>query len=390
MIVLISKYLRSAGTRFGYLSLLTLTLLIALPLAAASVSEAGQGKKFSAKLGGPVKVMTQNLYIGANIFAPFFVPPEDFNEAALETLDKILASDFPSRAQAFADLVARNKPDLIGLQEVYTITSNFPDLGPDYNFTINYLFILMAALAERNLDYSVAQVGIETDVPIPITLEIPPPVGPIEGFVQVTDSDVILARGGVETTNPEAEQYGAFVPFGPLNIYRGYVAIDATVKGKTYRFVNTHLEVEDFVDPSTYMKVQVYQAMELVDYLAAEDLPIILVGDFNSRPDDHTSAYPEIMSAGYLDVWVEKKNRPWDPGFTCCQDEELMNPFSMLDERIDHIFVYNESGFFPFSTLGPVKALTIGDRWRDKTPSGLWISDHAGVFAHMLIPTPRH
>jgi hypothetical protein len=42
---------------------------------------------------------------------------------------------------------------------------------------------------------------------------------------------------------------------------------------------------------------------------------------------------------------------------------------------------------FPaFRDLGPVHARVVGARQRDKTPSGLWPSDHAGVAAKLIIP----
>jgi hypothetical protein len=61
-------------------------------------------------------------------------------------------------------------------------------------------------------------------------------------------------------------------------------------------------------------------------------------------------------------------------GFTCCQTETLDNPVSSLDSRIDMIFA-------DFGDLVPekIKASVLGDEPGDKTPSGLWPSDHAGV-----------
>jgi hypothetical protein len=50
----------------------------------------------------------------------------------------------------------------------------------------------------------------------------------------------------------------------------------------------------------------------------------------------------------------------------------------MLDERIDLILVRNTDGSF-FTTM-------VGDKPQDKTPSGLWPSDHAGVFASISHP----
>jgi hypothetical protein len=52
----------------------------------------------------------------------------------------------------------------------------------------------------------------------------------------------------------------------------------------------------------------------------------------------------------------------------------LTSPASTLDHRIDDIF-------FQPKALDAIPADVIGDRERDRTPSGLWPSDHAGTVA---------
>lgn len=74
------------------------------------------------------------------------------------------------------------------------------------------------------------------------------------------------------------------------------------------------------------------------------------------------------------------------PGFTCCQAEDLGNEASLPYERIGHIFVRNSLGVLPFPVVGKAKAKRVGDEPEDKTPSGPWPSDHAGVFAKLSIP----
>ena len=67
------------------------------------------------------------------------------------------------------------------------------------------------------------------------------------------------------------------------------------------------------------------------------------------------------------------------------QDADLQNEQSILDERIDFIFVRNSLGHEPWSFTGPVFAWTIGDTQEDKTLTlpRLWPSDHASVAARM-------
>jgi endonuclease/exonuclease/phosphatase family metal-dependent hydrolase len=162
-------------------------------------------------------------------------------------------------------------------------------------------------------------------------------------------------------------------------IWRGFVAIDARVRGKTYRFVNTHLKVRGEGPAIQISAIQAAQARELIVELRDETRPVIVVGDFNSSPQDPPidasvlAPYTQFFEAGYVDTWHDN-----EAGFTCCQAEDLLNADSMLDERIDLILVRNADGSF-FTT-------TVGDKPQDKTPSGLWSPDHAGVFARISHP----
>jgi hypothetical protein len=62
-------------------------------------------------------------------------------------------------------------------------------------------------------------------------------------------------------------------------------------------------------------------------------------------------------------------------GFTCCQKSNLRNDVSNLSRRIDYVFVRND--------MEVQKAQRVGHRQIDRTPSGLWPSDHAGVVARV-------
>jgi hypothetical protein len=69
-------------------------------------------------------------------------------------------------------------------------------------------------------------------------------------------------------------------------------------------------------------------------------LPIVWVGDFNSDAEgtgitgvpSATATYESIIAAGYADAWSAR--RALDPGFTCCQTTNLLNPTSTLTERV--------------------------------------------------------
>ena len=167
-------------------------------------------------------------------------------------------------------------------------------------------------------------------------------------------------------------------PVGEIQVKRGFVGIDATVRGKEYRIVNTHLEIFDPIIAA----VQSLQAVQLVGTLQATtppDLALILLGDFNSAPEDTTGApigtpYQINSAKGYHDVW--NSNRIFRDGFTCCQLPDLSNRQSLLDTRIDQIWV-DDSGFrSAFSYVSG--RLRLPSLFPPK-----WASDHAGVVSRI-------
>jgi hypothetical protein len=81
-----------------------------------------------------------------------------------------------------------------------------------------------------------------------------------------------------------------------------------------------------------------------------------------------------LVGAGFSDAWtlLGKGN-----GFTCCQDADLDNSASMLNSRIDLVM---------FKGNFAVKQNDIvGESTKDKTSSGLWSSDHAGVVTSLKL-----
>jgi endonuclease/exonuclease/phosphatase family metal-dependent hydrolase len=129
--------------------------------------------------------------------------------------------------------------------------------------------------------------------------------------------------------------------------------------------VNTHLEPFD-------LGIQVAQAKELlavIDELNTGS-PTVLLGDLNSAaPNGET--YDNILKAEFIDAWSSKRGD--DAGFTFGHAEDLRNPKPTLTERIDYVL-----------TRGNITASSanrVGHELEDRTPSGLWPSDHVGVWA---------
>jgi hypothetical protein len=91
----------------------------------------------------PLTLMTQNLYLGADL-SPIFVAttPQEFVAAVGSAYNKIQASNFVERANSIANEIKQTRPDLIGLQEVSLLRTQSPSDGPTTpatNVSLDYL-----------------------------------------------------------------------------------------------------------------------------------------------------------------------------------------------------------------------------------------------------------
>ncbi len=112
-------------------------------------------------------------------------------------------------------------------------------------------------------------------------------------------------------------------------------------------------------------------------------LPVVLVCDCNANPDNPADpifqnypAYLLLKNAGFVDTF-RTTAAPNDPGFTCCQAENLLNVTTNLGHRIDLV-----------QFRGPFKVenvQVVGASPADRTRLGLWPSDHAGVVATLTL-----
>lgn len=365
-------------------------IFICLFLLAISSMPAIAKDRCSLRIGPLIKVMTRNLYVGADLFEIFSVDtsnPMNVPIAVSNVMNTVHDTNFPERAKALADEIDKLRPDLIGLQEVSLIRTQSPgdfiygnpSLAKDILY--DYLEILLNALADRGLNYEVAAMVNNADMELPVLVSFPGETALFDD-VRLTDRDVILKRSNIITSNITAKNYTDNL----LDFTRGFVAVDAKIGKRSYRVINTHLEVQG----EGYEMIQSLQAKELMAELEYETLPVILIGDFNSSPQDAATQQPYsiIRENGFIDIW---KRSFWhsSPGYTCCQEADLLNKMSVLYERIDLIFVRNNCGHLPFSPLGPVFAVVTGNNKRGKSESGLWPSDHAGLNAWLWIPKLR-
>lgn len=316
----------------------------------------------------PLTVITYNVYVGSS--TDNLLSVDNLLEVPTEVAKiykNAIASDFPARAVAIANHIKTHHPHLIGLQEISVVRRQSPgDLISGgtvlaENVEMDYLHILLDAFHAAGLQYQVAAKVENFDVEMPMFTET--------GIddIRLTDYDVILARHDVETADATAATYDAEfqVDLLGLEVKRGYVAVDATVDGNTYRFVNTHLE-------SYSEDARIAQTQELINSLADETLPILLLGDFNTPAPDGM-AYQLLIDTGYIDTW---QIATAGEGNTCCQDADLRNEKSAHSKRIDQIFVYNVEAEFSV-----IYTKAVADTEETRLASGLWPSDHAGVVA---------
>ena len=347
--------------------LLNVTAFFALALSSLSAPA-------SADDGHRLRVMTQNLYAGS-----FFQElgaartPSEIVAAATVTYQHILATRPADRAVVIADEIAALRPHFVGLEQAAIVrTGSAP---PATAVTFDLLQSLLQELAARGVRYETVAVIPNLDGEVPTAL----------GFnFRLTMRDALIVRadlleqGEVKLSNLQIRQYVAaprqLTPFGVSASPSGYAAVDVSWRGRQFRFVTTHL------DPSPAFVVP--QAQELVQTGANTTLPVVLVCDCNANPDDPNDpifqnypAYLLLKDAGFIDAF--RTARPNDPGFTCCQDENLLNVMSTLSHRIDLVQFRG-----PF-TVENVQV--VGASPADRLRLGLWPSDHAGVTATLTL-----
>ena len=329
-----------------------------------------------------VKVMTRNLYLGVAI-DPFLgtKDPSVIPEAVAEAWQMIGRCSFPERAGAIADEIAAHEPHLVGLQEAWTFRLTRPqeseqgsgEAGQD----LDYLALLLSELADRGMDYTAVAAATGPHFALPSS----------SGHqIEVRDRDVVLCRPDVQVLAARGGQYdaGVIIPVGgqegvEMASRRAWALVEAVVDGQALRFATTHLETP------VHARVQLQQADELLRVMGQPPCRTVLVGDLNSGADgdpageNSTDTLDRIIAAGFVDAW--RAVNPSAAGYTCGQAEDLRNPASTLDARIDLILARGVDG----AGLVPRTAVLVGNAPEDRTRSGMWPSDHAGVVATLAL-----
>ncbi|MCU0266192.1 MAG: endonuclease/exonuclease/phosphatase family protein [Actinomycetia bacterium] len=372
------------------------TVIAASAPAAAAAAPPGPQTP-SSGVGG---VQIYNMYFGADL-QPLFAPGADPIAATSAIWTEMQDSKIPERAIAVARQIVAEQPDLVGLNEVSTWASSASPTGP---FVTDYdaLSLLLADLAALGTPYTFVTANTNfSNVTFPLPVITPTGLR----FATFTDRDVILVRSaslsrgrirlGATQNHTFAAKLQVSVAGQTIDVPRGWSAVDVTVRGRTFRFANTHFEA--YGNPPLKDQIRNPQAVELAAAVTASPYPFVLVGDLNVRPtmckdyrlgqpewagDQNIVAYGTLEAAGLTEVWplVYPRNPCGSAGWTSGQSA-LDNTASTLDHRIDDVFV--SAGFTA------LEAEVVGDEEADRTPSGLWPSDHASTWARIRLDNAK-
>ncbi len=342
--------------------------------------------------------MTRNLYLGADLGPAINAPGiGEAIDAAGTIINDVDLSNFPERSKLLAAEIADAKPDFVGLQEVALWRDQTPSdyaATPATNVRYDFLQLLMDQLKAQGAKYKVAVVQEEFDQELPADVDHNDATGtgPLAAFGadldgRLTMRDVILVRRARRSssrtrrwahfTNRYSVTLGGVVP---IKVDRGWVSIDAKVKGNKkkkgakFHFVNAHFEA--FGDPA----IREAQAREMIapggplEHEEAAGLPRRhqlgkLARTTSARPTrgdpNDPLAYNALVNEGGL---INLGTRQ-----TCCYPDVFAPEIGRyrLDHTVDHVFVKPK--------IRQTDAYVTGDDPTVTGPGGVVSSDHGGL-----------
>jgi endonuclease/exonuclease/phosphatase family metal-dependent hydrolase len=353
-----------------------------------------------------VKVMTRNLYLGADLTPgtqASSIP--QLVDAAGQILNQVDENKFQVRAKGLATEILAKQPDLVGLQEAALwrdAPCSSPIIPPSATHVRkggDFLGLLLDQLNKSGNNYRLVVAEPEFDFQIWANTDGDQSTGTPFGCDtegRLTMRDAILARrgAGVKTKNAKGGHFKTLLqvrPGGaPVDVTRGWASVNAKVgNGPRFRFVDTHLEAFDN-QPQNHTnqgtdvgngKIRKAQAQELVapGGPANANKPVVLVGDLNS--DVKTAIKP---GDGAADWWLLKhgmtERSTRDP-LGCCLNANVLKvgdggDVSQFDHKVDHIMTNDPAG-----VKRGRQAVT------GRQPhNGFWDSDHAGLFSTLRFP----
>lgn len=323
-----------------------------------------------------ITVMTQNLYVGADVDLVIRAlaspdPGDDFAalQFAIETVGK---TDYPARAQAIADEIARRRPQAVGLQEVSRINIDLRPLGVPAVVDQDFLALLQSALAQRGLNYQVAATSDNINVSL------------VGGLVSLVDHDALLVDADVVTVT-EAHGQDFAVNLGQVapgvTLVRGWVFARTVIGGRPVTFASAHTEANlAGAPPGLVEQIRAAQVGEVVATLGTSQ-PIVLMGDLNDTPG--SLMYQVLASTGFTDTWRAMHPGEGADGLTCCHVADLSDKFANFDQRIDYVWT---RGFARDNGTIQGRIDRFGDVPADQLAGPaypIWPSDHMGLIADL-------
>jgi len=333
-----------------------------------------------------LKVMTRNMDTGTDLGYIFSATDQfSFLVAVTNTFQESRASNIAERAAGVAAEIHDQQPDFVALQELTRWrmgppgNTPFTTGGPATLVVDDALQSLLAALNSLGEHYDVVAVRQNGDDEAPAIFD-----ASLRLFnVRLTDFDAVLARSDLPVSelkieNVQMNYFNAVLsfptPVGSVALPRGWIAVDAKLRGKSYRIIDTHLEGLD-------RDVQGAQTQELVNGPALSPNAVVIAGDLNSDADNPNPpsgpAYQILLNAGFVDSWATV--HPGDPGYTLpLHGEDPFTPTATPSTRID--LILTRDGAHAIAAFDSVRiGLT------DLTPSGLFPSDHACVVSSFVL-----
>lgn len=244
-------------------------------------------------------VMSRNLYLGADVSVALDLLP-DMPAAAQFMWDQVAATDFSARAPKLAAELARERPDVVALQEATQWLCRPSALGSStvvFDFTeqllrateaagVPYVLATHDGVRAMNPGYRIPALPSLTTVRDPETFQ--PLFGTDSAACGFTIGDALLVRAdrAQDVTGVGIGDYDAHYTVVPVlfEVDRGYAWADLRVgQGSTVRVVATHLE--SAWDPGA-PPASAAQAAELVAATAHWRMPLVVIGDFNADPRD--------------------------------------------------------------------------------------------------------
>ena len=199
-----------------------------------------------------------------------------------------------------ADVIIENNTDVIGVQEVdrFTIRSGKIDQFEELKKLTN-----MNGIFGKSIDYQGGEFGI-----------------------------------GIFTSGEILKWSHNLHPLGEEKERRSFIAaLIATKDDFSFWAVNTHLGLVG--------KDRKTQANTIIEFVKSLKEPVILLGDFNEKPDVKSGIY-ESLSQTFLDCWLTSKSRIV---FNESTDEFISKgytyPSNQPSERIDYIWLRKNDGW---------------------------------------------